>query len=118
LEAWSFDRLAASAGYATGILSAPELGGFAMFGIQPGDIVTTSYGTGPYKVISVHYVEQAPWYDPLGTHTYSLTLTLPHDHKQRYWINGIREIDGKFIARGRDEIYVQPCQSPRQLRLF
>lgn len=78
-----------------------------------GSIIRTSYGSGPYRLVSVR---------PTGE---SCTLVLegaaPH-LRGRFWINGVvREGDRWIIPRhwGRvDEVFVEPdLTTPRQLEL-
>lgn len=90
-------------------------------GIETGDIATTSYGTGPYIVEEIIEVKD-------GTISLICKSGPSHDdpdgtkaaRKGKFYLNGIRLVDGRYVAHLRDEIFIQKAErcEPVQLRLF
>ena len=81
----------------------------------PGDIIRTSYGTGPYVIIAVHHADD-------GSISLTMNAAPPSEAgNKKFWINGLRKTeDGRWLAYGRDEIFIVQ-QAPAQLvqlRLF
>ncbi len=81
----------------------------------PGDIIRTSYGTGPYIIIGVTHCDD-------GTISLTMNAAPPSEAGNKlFWINGVRKTDdGRWMAFGRDEIFIvqhAPAQHV-QLRLF
>lgn len=95
-------------------------------GIATGDVVTTSYGTGPYEVWDVHgpYL----WTEGVGDlviYRYpiiSLTLIKPGEQRpghqdHHFYINYIARVGHRWLS-GRDEIFVEKRQVSGQMDLF
>jgi hypothetical protein len=83
-------------------------------GISTGDIVRTSYGTGPYVVRAI----VGPTFAQDGTPLLDLVLSVPGE-RSRYDINDVIRIgNGWFSRGGADELYVTPMGGPAQLSLF
>lgn len=84
--------------------------------MKPGDIIKTSYNTGPYIIVKVTQTQ-----DGLIHLTLKAALADdPRAKRQTYWINNIQRVDDRWIANGRDEIYIiqESSAEPIQLRLF
>lgn len=80
-----------------------------------GNIIKTSYHTGPYIIIDMHEVED-------GSISLILNAAPPNNKeagKSKFWINGIRFKNGRWMSYG-DEIYIieDGPTRPVQLRLF
>jgi hypothetical protein len=76
-----------------------------------GDIVRTSYGSGPYRVDAIGR-DVGPGRD--GRPTFSMTLHLAGDVKasRTFFLNGYqRQPDGRVTAKGGDELRVFPAGS-------
>lgn len=79
-------------------------------GIETGDILRTSYNTGPYKVLSI----RGPYNtEQVGSELYILrdtciSVRLQHTVSKGidYWINGICKRDERWLS-GKDEIFVE-----------
>lgn len=68
-------------------------------GLVVGDVVSTSYGTGPYEIVAIHQCR--------STGAASLTLREADDPgNKRYWINNVRQVeDGWTCVQGTDRLY-------------
>lgn len=93
-------------------------------GIHIGDIITTSYGTGPYVVTSIHgphYVQRTIWGLCVTVHPeISVGLRCLKTDKDGFIINNIRRLPaGRWMSRG-DTIYVESVgvKSDHQGQLF
>lgn len=105
--------------------------------IEIGDIVRTSYGTGPYRVVEVYCPDggcvcPAPLDEinmrkpPASEPHFHVTLvkaSFPIDRNPResecYWLNGYTERGGRYISVwSKDEIFVDGKTPGVQLRLF
>ena len=72
---------------------------------QPGDVVRTSYGTGPYTVKAVRRHDTRG-----GRPTWSLVLEYPSGQKGEGYINDLqRQPDGRIAAKNGDEVVVLPA---------
>jgi hypothetical protein len=83
-------------------------------GISTGDIVSTSYRTGPYEVWDIH---------PLDRGLISLELIAPgaprpHRRESHVWLNTIRRDGDRWFNQHDDEIFVTPMHEPQQAGLF
>ena len=96
-------------------------------GIIAGDIVTTSYGTGPYTVVCVtppRYVDKIVGGLVVRTWPVSSLVLVRCDSldKTRCYINDVRRLpDGRWFTDQNDEIFVQPnpnAACPVQMQLF
>lgn len=90
-------------------------------GIQTGDIVTTSWGSGPYMVVHVRgprYVDRFPgtliiraW--PVISLTVIRTLEDLANGAGKYYIGGIRREEARWLTDANDEIFVlRPDRMP------
>lgn len=102
-------------------------------GIHTGDIVRTSYGSGPYEVWSmtppsyVHGLEHGPEVVIHLWPTISLVLVKPHgksNHHQVvapcYYINNVRQVlqpygSSRWFTDQNDEVLVEPSDAPPAL---
>jgi hypothetical protein len=87
----------------------------SVFGIQTGDLVTTSYATGPYEVwgITVPRYTQL-WVGRFVIRDYpviSLTLIAPgvppRGDNGLYWINDVRQEGERYLTDANDEVFVR-----------
>lgn len=94
-------------------------------GISTGDIVTTSYGTGPFIVTSIHgprYVQH--WIGFVFVTDYpliSLGLVRSDDPgRGNYGINDIRQVSDRWFTESDDEVFVEKgsVDSGLQMGLF
>jgi len=93
----------------------PEQASRTALGITTGDIVRTSYGTGPYVVQAIIGPEFS---DESVSHIH-LILTLPDSSDRgRYYINDVRRSGDGWACGHADELYVTPMGGPAQLSLF
>lgn len=92
-----------------------------VFGLETGDIVTTSYNTGPYEVIDLtapRYVSSD--FGSLFIHRFPIFSIIcgdpPGGHRQyptplgnpAGYLNGICFVDGRFLCwDGKDEVFVK-----------
>lgn len=84
-------------------------------GISTGDIVRTSYGTGPYEVRTII----GPEFSAEGVPLIHLILTVPgSSDRGRYYINDVRRSGDGWLCGRADELYVTPKGGPAQLPLF
>ncbi len=103
--------------------------------IRPGDIVRTSYGTGPYKVLSISGPHTHPCYlawinmrnPPPSRPHYDLTVVpvrapVDHDRASNYcYLNGYAPTDDPQRWRSvwnEDELYLEAHAARAQLELF
>jgi hypothetical protein len=83
-------------------------------GISTGDIVSTSYNTGPYEVWDIY---------PLDRGLISLELIAPGAprpgrRESHFWLNNIRREGDRWFNAHDDEIFVTPSHAPQQAGLF
>ena len=94
------------------------------FGIQTGDIVRTSYGSGPFRVFSIY----GPRYWDRGVGdivirtwpVISLGLSRP-DHPKKdgeYIINYIRQEGDRWFTDSNDEVFVEKAPGQFQISMF
>lgn len=84
-------------------------------GITTGDIVRTSYRTGPYEVNAI----VGPELSAEGIPLIHLILTVPDSSDRgRYYINDVRRSGDGWQCGRADELYLTPKGGPTQLALF
>lgn len=81
-------------------------------GIETDDIVTTSYGSGPYVVVRIVECQDG-----------SISLVCKSTRMKTnmdFYLNGISLVDGRYLTKINDEIFVQKPErrEPVQKRLF
>ena len=110
--------------------------------IEIGDIVRTSYGTGPFRVVEIKRDCDCPSYlaelkhgfmngkAPRSKPHFHLTLVRADcpigkepsrggDMKGYYWINGYAEQGGRYLSVwSKDELFVEGKTAGVQLKLF
>ena len=72
--------------------------------LHPGDIVTTNYNTGPYRIVKITLVE-VPGCPPC----YSLRMSLPGGKDARYFINDLVAVNRrllKLFVANKDEVFI------------
>jgi len=82
--------------------------------IQPGSVVRTSYGTGPYIVVDIGH------YSYYGVEAHSLVCK-DMDGRGRYYLNELVAVDGrilKLFLANEDEVFIDPSIVPKIKRLF
>jgi hypothetical protein len=83
-------------------------------GISTGDIVSTSYNTGPYEVWDIYSLDRGL----ISLELIAPGAPRPGRRESHFWLNNIRrEGDRWFNPRG-DEIFVEPSHRPQQTGLF
>lgn len=86
-----------------------------MLGISIGDIITTSYSTGPYIV----HVLYGPYYTSPGLNGLVIrTWPVVGLECGDAWINDVRQEGDRWFTDSNDEIYVQSSEPEGQLLLF
>lgn len=96
-------------------------------GISVGDLVRTSYHTGPYEVWSIYgprwwetnYSGQEIylWRSPVINLTCVLPGVSSPSEDEFFWLNTIYRRGDQWITAGGDEIYVQAVQRPGQVAM-
>jgi hypothetical protein len=79
--------------------------------VKPGDVVRTSYGSGPYQVKEVKRFDcsASDLHDLEGMHWYTLTMKSMDGRGAACWINELVAVDGrllKLFANNEDEVFV------------
>jgi hypothetical protein len=90
-------------------------------GIQTGDIITTSYNTGPYIIHHIHgpitYFTGVGHVVILDHPEISLTLSTPNAKRKGHggFINNIRQVDQRWYSAQNDELFItRPQLAPAQ----
>jgi len=81
-----------------------------MIDLHVGDIVFTSYKTGPYEIMHVSRPSYFYQLNILLIRTYpvvSLTVRELKASSGKGWLNNIRQMEGRFLTDGDDEIFIQ-----------
>lgn len=94
-----------------------------MIDLHVGDIVTTSYETGPYEITGVSRLSYFYQLSILLIRTYpvvSLTVRELKEESRKGWLNNVRQVEKRFLTDGNDEIFIQrrSTQPREQAGLF
>lgn len=83
-------------------------------GISTGDIVSTSYGTGPYEVWDIYRLQGGL----ISLELIEPGCRAPGRRESHFWLNNIRRDGDRWFNPHGDEIFVTPSHTPQQAGLF